>query len=188
MVLDRRHEAREGLRSRLDRALFGRVPRPLRYQRDPPGNGPPVGYPVQYRAIGPDLPTGAQAGRRGVATAMRANPHLVDVPPGTGTEPSKVVRVDQDQHKAPRLLGRPPGPGGLLDTSLLPSPPPVPGGQQEAIDAGAARRRPRARGAVAAARASIPARAGGSVPLEQVAYIEHDFEPGVIWRRNRILA
>ncbi|MER2552433.1 MAG: efflux RND transporter permease subunit, partial [Thauera sp.] len=92
---------REVLRAQLIR-LFEDEPWPLRGIVNRLENGPPVGFPVQYRVSGPDL---GELHRRAhtVAEAMRANPHLSNVHLDW-VEPSKVVRLAIDQDKA-RLLG-----------------------------------------------------------------------------------
>jgi multidrug efflux pump len=64
--------------------------------------GPPVGYPVQFRVTGPD-PAVLRATATGVASVMRANPHLRSVDDSWGNL-GKSIRVDIDQDKA-RLLG-----------------------------------------------------------------------------------
>ena len=82
--------AREALRERLI-GLF---------QRDFPNlqanvvrleNGPPVGYPVQFRVSGPDIPTVRRYAAE-VAAVMRANPYLSDVNLDWD-EQSKALRV-----------------------------------------------------------------------------------------------
>ncbi|MCG6875214.1 MAG: efflux RND transporter permease subunit, partial [Betaproteobacteria bacterium] len=65
-------------------------------------NGPPVGFPVQFRVSGEDIPTVRRFANR-VAEVMRANPNLSNVQ-FDWDEKSKAIRVDIDQDKA-RLLG-----------------------------------------------------------------------------------
>jgi multidrug efflux pump len=174
---------REALRTRLIR-LFEDEPWPLRGIVNRLENGPPVGFPVQYRVSGPDL---AELHRRAgtVAEAMRANPHLSNVHMDW-VEPSKVVRVAIDQDKA-RLLGvSTQDLSSLLATSLQ-------GMTVTQFREGTETISLMLRGAEAE-RAhlsqlpdlALPVGGGRSVPLAQVARLEHDFEPGVIWRRNRI--
>ena len=61
-------------------------------------NGPPVGFPVQFRVSGPDIPEVRRIARE-VASAMRVNPHLANVQ-FDWDEASKVVRLEIDQEKA----------------------------------------------------------------------------------------
>ena len=174
---------REALRAKLIH-LFEDEPWPLRGIVVRLENGPPVGFPVQYRVSGPDL---AELHRlaQAVAEAMRANPHLSNVHMDW-VEPSKVVRVAIDQDKA-RLLGvSTQDLSSLLATSLQ-------GMTATQFREGNKTIALVLRGAESE-RAhlsqlpdlALPVGGGRSVPLAQVARLEHDFEPGVIWRRNRI--
>lgn len=65
-------------------------------------NGPPVGYPVQFRVSGEDLGELRQAAEA-VATVMRANPHVRGVN-FDWNEMGKTVRLEVDQDRA-RALG-----------------------------------------------------------------------------------
>lgn len=101
-------EAREDLKTRLE-AYFAQTNadwkagfanarvRVLRLE-----NGPPVGFPVQFRVSGEDLIELRRVAEE-VATVMRANPHLRDVN-FDWNEMSKVVHLDVDQDRA-RALG-----------------------------------------------------------------------------------
>jgi multidrug efflux pump len=83
VVLTRDIEAREALRSRLiDR--FKTISQPprnvIRLE-----NGPPVGYPVQFRVLGPDIPTVRRLAGE-VAAVMRGNPiWSTSTPTGTSS-------------------------------------------------------------------------------------------------------
>jgi len=146
-------------------------------------NGPPVGFPVQYRLTGPDISELRRIGHQ-VAAVMRgdgalSNTHL------DWEEPSKVVRLAVDQDKA-RLVGLSSRDiADFLNTSL--------NGQtltqfREGIETievtlrGASAERARLS---LLADLVLPVRNGPSVPLAQVATLEYGFEEGVIWRRNR---
>jgi multidrug efflux pump subunit AcrB len=65
-------------------------------------NGPPVGFPVQFRVSGPATEPLRDIANK-VATVMRANPHLSNVQLDWDA-PIKVVQLRIDQPKA-RLLG-----------------------------------------------------------------------------------
>ena len=94
--------AREGLLAELtaltDRGMFPDVR--LRVSRLE--LGPPVGYPVQFRIVGPD-PSELRQIAGAVEAAMRTNPHVRNISDNWGN-PSKMVDVQVDQDKA-RLLG-----------------------------------------------------------------------------------
>ena len=174
---------REALRARLIR-LFEDEPWPLRGIVNRLENGPPVGFPLQYRVSGPDL---AELHRRAqtVAEAMRANPHLSNVHLDW-VEPSKAVRLAIDQDKA-RVLGvSTQDISNLLASSLQ-------GVTVTQFREGTETLSVVLRGAEAERvhlsqlpDLALPVAGGRSVPLAQVARLVHDFEPGVIWRRNRV--
>ena len=173
---------REALRARMIE-LFERDFPNLRANVTRLENGPPVGFPVQFRVSGPDIPTVRRYAAE-VAEAMRTNPHLSDVQLDWD-EQSKVLRVEVDQHKA-RLVGLSTqdvanflntSQRGLVATSYREG--------IESIDVvlrGDALERDRLS---LVADLSIPTRAGKSVPLAQIATVGYAFEQGLVWRRNR---
>ncbi|TCJ13445.1 efflux RND transporter permease subunit [Parasulfuritortus cantonensis] len=147
-------------------------------------NGPPVGFPVQFRVSGADIPTLRRLAHQ-VADVMRKNPYVSNVQ-FDWDEQSKIVRVVIDQDKA-RLLGvSSQDLAAFLNATLT------------GTAATAYREADRIvnvelRGAEAdrdqlsrLADLAVPTRVGKSVPLAQVASLEYAFEPGMIWRRNRL--
>lgn len=147
-------------------------------------NGPPVGFPVQFRVSGPDLSTLRTIARQ-VADVMRANPYPSNVQLDW-EEPVKVVRVNVDQSKA-RLLG--------ISSSDIAN---IVNGALQGLYVtefreGIERIDLLVRGAEIERKhlsrlqnLMIPIPGGRSVPLSQVAELEYGFEEGLIWRRNRI--
>ena len=147
-------------------------------------NGPPVGFPVQFRVDGADLDK-TRAIARQVAEIMRDNPNLINVQLGW-EEPSKLVKVDIDQAKA-RLLNV-----SSVDIANM-----INGAMHELylteFREGNERIDLVARGpAVERTKLSrlqnlmITSSSGDNVPLSQLATISYTFEEGVIWRRNRV--
>ena len=65
-------------------------------------NGPPVGYPVQFRVSGEDISL-VRKYARDVAEQVRKNPHMRNVNLDWD-EPSKVIHLEIDQDRA-RVLG-----------------------------------------------------------------------------------
>lgn len=146
-------------------------------------NGPPVGFPVQFRVSGSNIPQIRDISHK-IADIMRANHNLVNVQLGW-EEPSKVMHVEIDQAKA-RLLGI-----SSVDIANL-----LNGAMQELyitefregnerIDLVA-----RAPEIERSKLSHLPdlmigTSSGKSVSLSQIATITSDFEEGVIWRRNR---
>ncbi|MCK6374361.1 MAG: efflux RND transporter permease subunit [Zoogloea sp.] len=174
--------SREALRERMI-ALFRKEFPNLRANVTRLENGPPVGFPVQFRVSGPDIPTVRKYAAE-VADVMRTNANLSDVQLDWD-EQSKVLRVDVDQRKA-RLLGLTTqdvanflnsSQRGLVATSYREG--------IESIDVvlrGDAFERDKLS---LVAELAIPTRAGKSVPLTQVATVGYAYEQGLVWRRNR---
>jgi len=186
---------REALRARLIR-LFDEDFHGLRGNVARLENGPPVGYPVQLRVSGEDIPTVRRHAER-VAEVMREDPNVSNVH-FDWDEKSKVIKVDIDQEKV-RLLGLSSQElSTFLNTSL------------EGLTVTYYRERDklievRLRGATdERAKLSllqdlaVPTRSGTagegkgspastrSVPLAQLATLSYGFEDGVIWRRDRL--
>ena len=147
-------------------------------------NGPPVGFPVQFRVDGADIPKIREISHQ-IADIMRANPNLSNVQLGW-EEPSKVMKVSIDQSKA-RLLGvSSVDIANLLNAAMSELTITEFREGNERIDLVA-------RGAeVERTKLShlpylmINTQNGTSVPLSQMATISSEFEDGVIWRRNRV--
>lgn len=183
VVLTRGDAERERVRDRLVKAfqddfvlLRGRVNRLE--------NGPPVGFPVQFRVSGPD-PMEVRRIAFQVADVMRANPNTRDVNLDWN-ELSKVVKLDVDQAKA-RLLG-------ISSQDLATTLNSIVSGLtvtqyregRELIDVVAR--------AEASERLSLNgikdlnvagAESTRAVPLGQVAEVSYELEEGIIWRRDR---
>ncbi|WP_374479958.1 efflux RND transporter permease subunit [Zoogloea sp.] len=174
--------AREALRERMIE-LFKRDFANLRANITRLENGPPVGFPVQFRVNGPDIATVRHyAGE--VAGVMRGNASLSDVQLDWD-EQSKVLKVEVDQHKA-RLLGlSTQDVANFLNTSLRGLAATSYREGIESIDVvlrGDAFERNKLS---LVAELAIPTRSGKSVPLGQVATVSYAFEQGLVWRRNR---
>ncbi len=174
---------RERLRARLIE-LFDRDFQGLRANITRLENGPPVGFPVQFRVSGEDIPTVRRYAER-VAERMRENPNVSNVQ-FDWDEKAKVIKVDIDQEKV-RLLGLSSQDlSTFLNTSL------------NGLTVTYYRERDKLievlmRGAIdERAKLSylqdlaVPTRSGKSVPLSQIATISYGFEDGIVWRRNRL--
>ncbi|WP_374494118.1 efflux RND transporter permease subunit [Zoogloea sp.] len=182
VILTESVAAREALRERMI-ALFKQDFPNLRASINRLENGPPVGFPVQFRISGPDIPTVRQYAEE-IAAVMRGNPSLSDVQMDWN-EQSKVLKVEVDQHKA-RLLGlTTQDVANFLNTSLRGLAATNYREGIESIDvvlrADAVERDKLS----LISELSIPTRAGKSVPLGQVASVSYAFEHGLVWRRNR---
>ena len=101
VVVAKSNADREAVRKRV-LALFETEFPSLRGRVSRLENGPPVGFQVQFRVSGEEVPK-VRAIARQVAEVMRANPDALDVQ-FDWDEPTKVIRLEIDQNKA-RVLG-----------------------------------------------------------------------------------
>ena len=147
-------------------------------------NGPPVGYPVQFRVAGEHIGQVRELARQ-VAAVVRNNAHVSNVHLDW-EEPSKVVylRIDQDRARAMGVSTASVSQflrGALSGASV---------GQFregneliEILQRGTLEDREDLAGLGSLA---IPTENGTSVSLSQVATLEYGFEEGVIWHRDRL--
>ncbi|WP_290998865.1 efflux RND transporter permease subunit [Ferrovibrio sp.] len=183
VVLTKGDAERERVRARLIK-LFQEDFVLLRGRVNRLENGPPVGFPVQFRVSGPD-PMEVRRIAFQVADVMRTNANTRDVNLDWN-ELSKVVKLDVDQAKA-RLLGMSSQDLSLALNSVLSG---ITITQyregKELIDVVAR--------AEASERLSLSGikdlNVGGGengrpVPLTQVAEVSYAQEQGIIWRRDR---
>ncbi|OQX16061.1 MAG: multidrug transporter AcrB [Thiothrix lacustris] len=146
-------------------------------------NGPPVGYPVQFRVSGEDLWQLRALGEQ-VATAMRANPHLVNVHLDWN-ERSKAISLKLDTAKAISLGVTQSALSQLLQSTLSGTPIGEFREQDQTIPIllrGAAGERDLLS---RLAGLNVPTNTGNTVPLSQLATIDYVQEEGVLWHRNR---
>lgn len=176
-------EQREALRSWLIERLREDFPT-LRGRVSRLENGPPVGYPVQFRVTGEHIDIVRELARE-IAAKVRENPYVANVHLDW-QEPSKVVWLNVDQDRA-RALGVS---TVELSNFLRRTFTGVTAGQfredNELIEIllrGTSRERETLSMLPSLA---IPTASGRSVPLSQVATLEYGFEEGVIWHRNRL--
>lgn len=147
-------------------------------------NGPPVGYPVQFRVSGEHIDT-VRALAREVADRVRGNPHVSNVNLDW-EEPSKVVRLVLDQERARALGVSSAHLARFLQSSLSGLEVSTYREDNELIQIllrGPSEERARLSllGSLA-----IPTTNGRAVPVSQVATLEYGFEEGIIWHRNRL--
>ena len=146
-------------------------------------NGPPIGFPVQFRVSGDDLWQLREIAEQ-VAGRMRQNPHLVNVHLDWN-ERSKAIRLNVDTAKAISLGVTQNALAQLLQGSLQGSPIGEFREQDQTIpillrgSAGERNQLSRLAGL------NVPTSTGATVPLAQLAKIEFVQEDGIIWHRNR---
>jgi multidrug efflux pump len=176
---------RERIKARLEREIADGALSEARVRVDRFNFGPPVGFPVQFRVIGPEPQAVRDLAVR-VRDVMRANPNTRD-PHLEWNEQSPVVRLVVDQDRARTLGLNVPDVAQTLQTLLT-------GVTVTTVRDGTDRVDVVAR-AVPSERVdlgrigdlTITARNGVAVPLAQVARIVYEHEDPILWRRNRDL-
>ena len=147
-------------------------------------NGPPVGFPIQFRVSGEHVEKVREIARE-VADQVRANDKVSNVHLNW-EEPSKVVYLNIDQERA-RVLGVSSAElSRFLQSSLTGSSVSLYREDNELIEIllrGTVRERQQLELLPSLA---VPTANGRSVSLSQVATLEYGFEEGVIWHRNRL--
>jgi multidrug efflux pump len=183
VLLTKNLEDREKLRADL-LALFDQDFSELRARVLRLENGPPVGYPVQFRVSGADIPTVRKIARE-VADVMRQNPHLRNVNPDW-EEPSKSVKLNIDQERA-RVLGvSSEDLANFLQSSLSGVPVTYYRERDQLIEI-SLRGPPTERARLSLLEnLAVPTASGKTVPLRQIADVDYGFEDGIIWRRDRL--
>jgi multidrug efflux pump len=176
-------ETRESVRAWLLETLPQRFPQ-VRTRVSRLENGPPVGYPVQFRVSGEHIER-VRAYAHQVEGVLRAHPALSNVHLDW-QEPSKVVRLEIDQARA-RALGVSSAQLALfLQGSLSGTPVSTLREDNEQVQIllrGPANERASLSMLPSLA---VPTSHGGTVPLSQIARLQYDFEEGIIWHRNRL--
>ncbi|MGX9383030.1 efflux RND transporter permease subunit [Pseudomonas sp. JQ36] len=183
VVLAKNIEERETLRTWLIETLNEQFPS-MRSRVTRLENGPPVGYPVQFRVTGEHIEE-VRALARKVAAKVRENPHVVNVHLDW-EEPSKVVYLNIDQDRARALGVSTANLAKFLQSSLTGSSVSQYREDNELIEIllrGTVHERTELSLLPSLA---VPTDNGRSVALSQIATLEYGFEEGVIWHRNRL--
>jgi multidrug efflux pump len=146
-------------------------------------NGPPVGYPVQFRVTGGD-PTKLREYAYQVRDIMRANPHLTNVQLDWD-EMAKRIRVEVDLTKARALGIAKQDLANALQTALTGTTVTQYREGTELIDV-VLRTPPAERYDLARlGDLTIGAAGGVAIPLSQVATLHYELEDPILWRRSR---
>ena len=183
VIMTRSVEEREAVRSWLISNLNEQFPA-VRTRISRLENGPPVGYPVQFRVSGEHIQEVREIARK-VADRVRGNPALANVHLDW-EEPSKVVRLNVDQERA-RALGIN---SSELSRALQGSLSGTPVGQyREDNELIAVQVRGETSERIALAQLgnlAVQTESGRNLPLNQVATLDYGFEEGIIWHRDRL--
>jgi multidrug efflux pump subunit AcrB len=146
--------------------------------------GPPVGWPVQYRILGPDVDRLRDLSM-GVADLIAAHPDTRRVG-FDWSEPARRVRIQIDQDQARRIGYTSESLASVLNTAIS-------GTRVTQLRDGiylvdvVARARQEDRVALENLQTlQVPLRSGRTVPLSQFATFETEQEQPLVWRRDRI--
>ncbi|MCC8364437.1 efflux RND transporter permease subunit [Lysobacter sp. A6] len=176
-------EAREALRTWLIDEVAPQFPA-LQLRVTRLENGPPVGYPIQFRVSGEHIDR-VRAIAKQVEAKVRANPNVANVNLDWD-EPSKVVRLEIDQDRARALGVSTSNLSKFLSGSLSGLHVSTYREGNELIEmllrgADDERTRLDLLGSLA-----VPTQNGVTVPLSQIATLRYVFEDGIIWHRDRL--
>ena len=183
LLMSKSLEARERVLIRVRDILAREFPN-VRFKVDRLFNGPPVGWPVQVRATGPDRGKLRRLAAE-IAGVMRATPEISNVH-DDWLEPVPSVKLDIDQDRARAL--------GITSQSIRRSLQVILSGSQigefrdddETIKV-MLREPSDTRNLLSALdQVYVKSASGASVPLRQVANFKMVLEPGIQWRRNRL--
>jgi multidrug efflux pump subunit AcrB len=186
VIVARDVKARERVKARLEKAVDSGTLTEARVRIDRFNFGPPVGFPVQFRVIGPDANTVREIAYK-VRDVVRQNDKVSD-PQLDWNEQSPYLKLVVDQDRA-RALGLTPQDVSQA-LSMLISGAPVTTIRDGIEKVGVVAR------AVPSERLdlghigdlTVTTRNGVAVPLQQIAKIEYSHEEPIIWRRNRDMA
>ena len=185
IVNTKSNEDREVVRSRLLKLFDEQFPE-LRGRVNRLENGPPVGYPVQFRVIGEDKQR-IRAIANEVAAVMRDNKWTRDVN-FDWDEPSKVIRLVIDQNRA-RVLGISTQElSQFMNTVLSGQAATTFRERDKSVDVVVRGSRDERVFMSLLKDLAVPVGNGRSVPLAQIATVSYGLEQGVYWRRDRLPA
>ena len=185
VVMTRDLEARERVRSRLISSVDEQFPetwvRVTRLEL-----GPPVGFPVQFRVVGPDTQIVRSIARE-VEAVVASSPRVRDVQLDWN-DPVRALEVDVDQDKA-RALGLAPSDIAFVTQSVMNGTTLSQLREREDLIDIVARAVPDERLDLDTLKdINLFTRDGTIVPLSQVAQVRAELEEPVLWRRNRDMA
>ena len=147
-------------------------------------NGPPVGYPLQYRVSGEDLAT-VRAEAQKVAKVLSEDPNTTNVHLDWG-EPSKIIAIEIDQDRARQMGVSSVDLANFLNASVTGAVMNQYREKRELIEIRLRGDKSERVEVASLANLAVPTTKGTTVPLAQIAKIESRFEEGLIWHRNRL--
>ncbi|BBB97511.1 MULTISPECIES: efflux RND transporter permease subunit [Bradyrhizobium] len=186
VILAKNVEARERVKAKIEQAAADGALNEARVRVDRFNFGPPVGFPVQFRVIGPDANKVRDIAYQ-VRDVMRQNKNVKDVQLDWN-EQSPYLKLAVDQDRA-RALGLTPQDVSQALAMLISGAPVTTirdGIEKVGVVARAVPSERLDLGRVGDL--TITTRNGVAVPLQQIAKIEYAHEEPILWRRNRDMA
>jgi multidrug efflux pump len=186
VIVAKNVEARERIKAKIENAVADGALPEARVRVDRFNFGPPVGFPVQFRVIGPDTKKVREIAYQ-VRDIMKQNPNIREAQLDWN-EQSPYLKLVVDQDRA-RALGLTPQDVSQALAML------ISGAQVTTVRDGiekvgvVARAVPSERLDLAhVGDLTVTSRNGVAVPLQQIAKIEYSHEEPILWRRNRDMA
>jgi multidrug efflux pump len=186
VIMAKDAEARDRLRAKIETAVAaGAVPE-ARIRVDQIVFGPPVGFPVQFRVMGPDPGEVRQIAAK-VRDVMVTNPHTIE-PQFDWNEQAKTLELRLDQDRIRSLGLNTAAVSNTLQTLLSGVTVSEFRDGTKLIDVVV--RAPEAERADPSRLSDLTILLpnGAAVPLSQVAEISYGFEEPILWRRSREMA
>jgi multidrug efflux pump len=186
VIVSKDVEARERIKARLEKAVGNGALSEARVRVDRFNFGPPVGFPVQFRVIGPDTKKVRDIAYK-VRDVMRANNQVVD-PHLDWNEQSPYLKLVVDQDRVRALGMTPQDISKSLGMLLSGVPITTVRDGIEKVEV-VARAVPSERLDLAhIGDLSLYSKNGVAVPLSQIAKVEYSHEEPILWRINRDMA
>jgi multidrug efflux pump len=186
VIVSKDVEARERIKARLEKAIAGGALSEARVRVDRFNFGPPVGFPVQFRVIGPDARKVREIAYQ-VRDVMGTDRRVVE-PHLDWNEQAPYLKLTVDQDRV-RALGMTPQ-DIAQSLSMLISGLPITTIRDgiEKVEV-VARAVPSERLDLAhIGDLALYSRNGVAVPLSQIAHVEYAHEEPILWRINRDMA
>lgn len=183
VVLASSLDDRDEIRRSLDKQIKQLLPQ-VRTRVSLLENGPPVGYPLQYRISGEDLSTVRQWAQK-VAKVLSEDPNTTNVHLDWG-EPSKIIAIEIDQDRARQMGVSSVDLANFLNASVTGAVMNQYREKRELIEIRLRGDKSERVEVASLASLAVPTTKGTTVPLAQIAKIESRFEEGLIWHRNRL--
>ena len=147
-------------------------------------NGPPVGYPLQFRVSGEDVAIVRQQAQH-VAKLLSENPNTTNVHLDWG-EQSKIISLNIDQDRARQMGVTSEDLANFLNSSITGAVINQYREKRELIDIRIRGDQAERVNVALLSSLAVPTTKGTTVPLAQIAKLEYKFEDGLIWHRNRL--